>query len=68
MALHNKELLMELDTGAAVSVISNSTQNRMFPECTLLNTSAVLTTYTVKQMSLAGGIKGQGELWEADGG
>ena len=57
MAVNNKELLMELDTGAAVSVISSSTHNRMFPECPLLNTSAVLTTYTGEQMSLAGEIK-----------
>ena len=57
MAVNNKELLMELDTGATVSVISSCTHNRMFPECPLLNTSAVLTTFIGEQMSLAGEIK-----------
>ena len=46
VTVNDKELNMEFDTGAAVSVISMSTYQRMFSETPLLNTSTVLTTYT----------------------
>ena len=54
--INGKELEMEVDTGAAVSVISAATRDRMFPDCQLINTSTVLTTYTGEQMTLEGEI------------
>ena len=45
---------MEVDTGAAVSIISVATHGKTFPECPLLNASAILTTYTGEQMAVAG--------------
>ena len=47
-------LPMEVDTGAAVSVISSTTRDKFFPKCSLRRTTAVLTTYTGEQMLLAG--------------
>ena len=57
MEVNGKLLTMEVDTGAAVSVISTATRDQMFPDCPLINTSAVLTTYTGERMPLAGEIK-----------
>ena len=54
MEVQGKQLPMELDTGAAVSIISSITKNQMFPTEQLHNTSTVLTTYTGEQMVVAG--------------
>ena len=64
MEVNGKLLTMEVDTGAAVSVISTATRDQMFPDCPLINTSAVLTTYTGERMPLAGEIK---EVWGTKG-
>ena len=45
---------MELDTGAAVSIISSITKQQMFPAEQLLSTSTILTTYSGEQMAVAG--------------
>ena len=37
---------MEVDTGAAVSVISEETRARLFPNIKVNDTSVILTTYT----------------------
>lgn len=54
MVVNNKPLVMELDTGAAVSVISEQTQRRLFPQTTLKPTSVLLRTYTAEPMTVAG--------------
>jgi len=54
MVVNNKPLVMELDTGAAVSVISEQTQRRLFPQTTLKPTSVLLRTYTGEPMTVAG--------------
>ena len=45
---------MQVDTGAAVSLISSATFTRLFPNATLSKSGAVLTTYTGEQIPLAG--------------
>ena len=57
VTVNDKEMNMELDTCAAVSVISASTYQRMFSETPLRTTSTVLSTYTGEVMALAGEIK-----------
>ncbi len=57
LEVNGKPLQMEVDTGAAVSVISTATRDRLFPDCPLTHTSAVLTTYTGERLPLAGEIK-----------
>ena len=54
MRVNGRDVPMEVDTGAAVSIISVATRSKTFPECPLLNTSAILTTYTGEQMAVAG--------------
>ena len=51
---NGKPLTMELDTGAAVSVISEDTQRRMFPDASLKRTTVVLRTYTGEPIRVAG--------------
>ena len=51
---NGKPLTMELDTGAAVSVISEDTQRRMFPDAFLKRTTVVLRTYTGEPIRVAG--------------
>ena len=45
---------MELDTGAAVSLISISTRDQLFSDVPLHSTSTVLTTYTGQRIAVAG--------------
>ena len=52
--MNGKKLTMELDTGAAVSLISTHTKKQMFPEVPLINTPTVLTTFTGEQIPVAG--------------
>ena len=46
LTINGKKTLMELDTGAAVSVISTQTKAQMFPQSTLMDCTLTLTTYT----------------------
>jgi len=46
-----------VDTGAAVSVISQAIKDQLFPDCQLKDTSTKLTTYTGEQIAVAGKIK-----------
>ena len=48
---------MELDTGAAVSVISRSTKQKYLPNVPLLSTRVVLRTYTNEKLPVAGEMK-----------
>ena len=45
---------MELDTGAAMSLISESTQKSLFPDVTLRPSEDTLHTYTSKVVSVKG--------------
>ena len=47
-------LEMELDTGAAVSIISNQTRQVLFPTLQLRPSSLALKTYTDEQMKVVG--------------
>ena len=49
--INGQTLNMELDTGAAVSIISSHTKDQLFSEEPLMKTSTVLTTYTGEQMT-----------------
>ena len=46
LGVNRQQLPMEVDTGAAVSVISTTTQENLFHSCPLNSTSTILTTYT----------------------
>jgi len=43
---------MEVDTGAAVSVISEATKKALFPAVNLSKTPMILTTYAGEQMAV----------------
>ena len=45
---------MKVDTGAAVSIISEQTKNRLYPMISLKSPSVVLHTYTGEAMSVIG--------------
>ena len=45
---------MEVDTGAAVSVISEETRTCLFSNIKVNDTSVILTTYTGEQMAVTG--------------
>ena len=47
-------VLMELDTGAAVSLISTITRRKLFPRCPLVKVPTILTTYTGEQIAVVG--------------
>ena len=59
VSVNNKLLLMEVDTGAAVSIISENTQKRMFPEATLHPTSVLLKTYSGERLAVIGELQTQ---------
>ena len=50
--VNKKELTMEVDTGAAVSIISNSTRKALFPNFQLHESNLVLKTYTEEPMKI----------------
>ena len=43
---------MELDTGAAVSVMSSAAKDKLFPNLKPETTSVILTTYTGEKISV----------------
>ena len=49
-----QRLPMEVDTGAAVSIISAGTKEELFPDFQLTSTSLILTTYTGEEMEVTG--------------
>lgn len=55
---------MEVNMGAAVSVISSTMKTKVFPECPLKRTSAILTTYTRDQLPVLGRMKVQARYGE----
>ena len=54
ITINGKKTQMELDTGAAVSIISTKTKAKLFPEEPLTDSSLVLTTYSGEQLQVAG--------------
>ena len=64
LTVEGKEIPMEIDTGAAVSLISLVTKEQLFPQNELLDTTLVLTTYTGEQMAVVGQMKNYGETSE----
>ena len=58
LTVNGWKLRMELDTGAAVSIISEETQRSEFPDATLKTPTIALRTYTGESMT----VKGQMEV------
>ena len=52
--VEDKPLTMELDTGAAVSIISEVTRRKMFPKKKLHKSKLILKTYTDEPMQIIG--------------
>ena len=53
---NGEKTAMELDTGAAVSVISSTTKAKLFPQLKPESTSVILATYTGEKLSVLGQI------------
>ena len=54
MQMNGQSVTMEVDTGAALSVISETTRNRIFPKEKLHSTDLILKTYTDEQLEVLG--------------
>ena len=52
--INGKELNMEVDTGAAVSILSEKTFRKIFPNAVLKPAAVTLRTYTGQRMSVVG--------------
>jgi len=56
LIINGKRLTMELDTGAAVSIISEATRKELFPKEKLHPSNIVLKTYTEEPIHLIGNL------------
>ena len=56
LTLNGEQTAMELDTGAAVSVISSAAKAKLFPQLKPESTSVILATYTGEKISVLGQI------------
>ena len=54
LTISGKTVTMEVDTGAAVSLVSEETKQRLFPSMALWKSSVRLQTYTAEQMVVRG--------------
>ena len=54
VTINGKEIIMELDTGAAVSVISKELWKFMFPAVEVDSSEVRLTTYTKELLTIIG--------------
>ena len=54
LELHQQVIEMEVDTGAAVTLMSATQYNQSFPDLPLQNSKLILTTYTGEQLKLKG--------------
>lgn len=54
LKVNGKELSMEVDTGAALSIISQEMQHHLFPEAVLTESQVFLRTYTGETMPVVG--------------
>lgn len=57
VSINDKSVLMEVDTGSAVTVMSEKLYNKMFPEVKLQRSSSILFTYSKEQLKLIGEVK-----------
>ena len=64
MKINDKLLQMEVDTGAAVSIISEKTKKTLYPTVSLTAPSVVLRMYTGEAMSVLGEMKVKVEYQE----
>ena len=56
LTLNGEQTAIELDTGAAVSVISSAAKAKLFPQLKPESTSVILATYTGEKISVLGQI------------
>ena len=56
LTLNGEKTVMELDTSAAVSVISSATKAKLFPQLKPESTSVILTTCTGEKKTVLGQI------------
>ena len=56
LSINGKPLVMQLDTGAAVSVMAESTFQKLLPETQLKQSNLVLKTYTGELMDVVGAV------------
>ena len=54
LLVNGKPLCMEIDTGAAVSIISASKLKELLPQATLRKSQVILKTYTGERMAVVG--------------
>ena len=54
LELNGKSIVMEVDTGAAVSLMSVATQQKLFPDAQLQETTLKLHTYSAEPLSVIG--------------
>ena len=59
LELHGWQVLMQVDTGAAVSIIAEATQQKLFPNAHLEQASVQFQTYTAESLALLGTMKVQ---------
>ena len=54
LQLNGQQVSMELDTGAAMSLISETTKQKLFPSVALRSSEMMLKTYTAEQIEVVG--------------
>ena len=54
--LNGKEVLMEVDTGATISIIAEAQAKKIFPEARYRESDVVLKTYTAEELEVRGEI------------
>ena len=57
LEINGKAIPMEVDTGAAVSLISTTIKQELFPDSPLSTSTTMLTTYTGERINVAGKMK-----------
>ena len=57
MEVESKSLIMEIDTGASLSIISEQTKEKLWPSKRLLPTTAKLRTYSGEEPPVKGTMK-----------
>ena len=55
--INGKPVVMEIDTGAAVSIISHHSQQKLFPKAKLIKPQVQLRTYTSEPIAVIGQIR-----------
>ena len=58
VTIKDKPLVMEADTGAAVSIISEGTRAKLFPHLKLHKSKVVVKTYTNEPIQVKGQLNG----------